>query len=311
MRITLTDVAKPPALGGTSLEYASGTAVLAHVETEQRPTVLGLIASGRMRPEAGTVTLDDQADAPGLRARVALVDAPRASEPQSTLTVAGVVSDELLFAGRASGRPAVRAVLDEYGFDDHAQETIGEVAPEVRIRLLVELALARPGVQGIVLVTPDRHGGDPADFWRVACDAASRGFAVLVLCGGAAVRTITGAAEAPDVFTFLAAASSPEQDPVPAEESVVSTDAPSTATDAAAPTDGSDTAATAPYSTTVLDNTAVLDDTTNRDSTPTTEEKTTTAEKTEEPVLSSMTPSVSAVSGALHRAPVATDHKRA
>ncbi|GAA4074580.1 hypothetical protein GCM10023065_31860 [Microbacterium laevaniformans] len=65
MRVRLDEVQKGrrgEALGTTSLTYRSGRATLAVAETEQRPTVLGLIASGRMRPDAGTVALDDATD---------------------------------------------------------------------------------------------------------------------------------------------------------------------------------------------------------------------------------------------------------
>ena len=65
MRVRLDQVQKGrrgEALGATSLSYRSGRATLAVAETEQRPTVLGLIASGRMRPDAGTVALDEATD---------------------------------------------------------------------------------------------------------------------------------------------------------------------------------------------------------------------------------------------------------
>ena len=76
MRITLNAVSKRPALDTVTLTYATGEAVLARAETEQRPTVLGLLASGRMKPGAGTVTLDGDPDAAAIRRVVALVDAP-------------------------------------------------------------------------------------------------------------------------------------------------------------------------------------------------------------------------------------------
>jgi hypothetical protein len=98
MRVRLDEVQKGrrgEALGTTSLTYRSGRAALAVAETEQRPTVLGLIASGRMRPDAGTVALDDATDRRAhnaLRRRVALVDAPDVSEPAPNIAVAGVVA---------------------------------------------------------------------------------------------------------------------------------------------------------------------------------------------------------------------------
>ena len=77
MRIELTTVSKGrrgEALPPTSLAYVSGEARLALAETEQRPTVLGLIASGRMAADAGTVTVDGRTDAAALRRAIALVD---------------------------------------------------------------------------------------------------------------------------------------------------------------------------------------------------------------------------------------------
>ncbi len=56
MRIELHEVAKGRrgrALSPTSVAYESGLVTLACAETEQRPTVFGLIASGRMRPDGG------------------------------------------------------------------------------------------------------------------------------------------------------------------------------------------------------------------------------------------------------------------
>ena len=61
MRIALHEVSKGrngQALPLTSLEFHTGAVRYALAETEQRPTVLGLIASGRMRPDTGRVSID-------------------------------------------------------------------------------------------------------------------------------------------------------------------------------------------------------------------------------------------------------------
>jgi hypothetical protein len=63
----------------------------------------------------------------------------------------------------------------------------------VRIRLLAELALLRTGVDGLVLVSPDRHGGDPVEWWRFARDLAARDIAVLVVAGDASAAAIAAA----------------------------------------------------------------------------------------------------------------------
>jgi hypothetical protein len=228
MKIVLTGVAKRPALEATSLAFGTGEAVLARAETEQRPTVLGLLASGRMRPDSGTVTIDGAADAGALRRAVALLDAPDVSDPAPNVTVAGVTAEELMFAGRPSGRRAVMRMLDELGLREHAGEAIGQVAPHLRIRLLVELALLRPGVQGIVLTSPDRHGGDPSAWWAIAREVATRGVAVLVIAGDASSAAIAANSlmERLDVIDVGAAADDADEpdrpdEPLPAGESDV------------------------------------------------------------------------------------------
>ncbi|WP_353814599.1 hypothetical protein [Agromyces sp. SYSU T00266] len=196
MRIDLHGVAKGRqgrALPATTIGYESGRATLARAETEQRPTVLGLLASGRMRPDAGTVTIDGRADAASIRRRIALVDAPDVSDPAPNVTVAGVAAEELMFAGIPSNPVSVSRWLADLGLDGLARTPIANVDPLDRLRLLTELALLRDGVEGLVLVSPDRHGGDPAEWWSLARRLADRGYAVLVIAGDAAAAAIAAA----------------------------------------------------------------------------------------------------------------------
>jgi len=193
MQVILSDVSQGPngrALPLTSLEFHSGSAALVPAETERRPTVLGLIASGRMRPDTGTVRLNGEADAAGLRLRVALVDAPDVSDPAADVTVARVVAEELSFAGRLGTGRATRNVLAGLGLLEQARLPMANLPPAARIRLLVELALLRDGVEAVVITAPDRHGGDPLAWWQLAQEIAGRGYAVLVIAGAAAVAVI-------------------------------------------------------------------------------------------------------------------------
>jgi len=188
MKIELRDVAKGKAqraLPETTLSYVTGAVTLALAETEQRPTVLGLLASGRMRPDQGTVRIDGRADAAEIRRRVALVDALDVSEPEANVTVQGVVAEELMFAGFAPTPFAAIRWLEGIGSSDLAATPIGNIAPAARIRILLELAVLRRGVDGVVLVSPDRHGGEPRAWWMIAEEFADRGFAVLVIAGRA------------------------------------------------------------------------------------------------------------------------------
>jgi hypothetical protein len=199
MHVILSEVSKGPngrALPRTSVGIQRGEVTLVATETERRPTVLGLIASGRMRPDTGDVTIDGLTDAASLRRRVALVDAPEVSDPAPDVTVDRVVAEELMFAGRSGTRRATRSVLARLGMAEQAAVPMVDLAPAARIRLLTELATFREGVTGIVLTAPDRHGGDPRDWFAVAEGLAERGYAVLVIAGAAAVATLDAARDA-------------------------------------------------------------------------------------------------------------------
>ncbi|UPL14250.1 hypothetical protein [Microbacterium galbinum] len=189
MRITLHDVSKGKngqALPPTTLEFHTGEVRYALAETEQRPTVLGLIASGRMRPETGRVTIDDSDSAKELRRRVALVDAPDVSDPHPDISLAGVVGEELMFAGLGATPLHAKRWLSQLGYAELASVPIGNIDPSARVRILCELAVLRDGTDAVVLVSPDRHGGSPDGWWRIAAEFAERGFAMLVILGGSA-----------------------------------------------------------------------------------------------------------------------------
>ncbi|MGG7465365.1 MULTISPECIES: hypothetical protein [unclassified Plantibacter] len=200
MRVELTDVSKGKGgiiLDATTLSFRTGEATFARAETEQRPTVLGLIASGRMKPDTGTVRIDGAADNRAMRRHVALIDAPDVSEPASDVTVAGVVAEELMFAGRASHLFAVNRMLDELGLSSIARNAISTTPPTDRVRLLTELAVLRKDVTGLVIVSPDRHGGNPLEWWTIARKLAARDFAVLVIAGDASATAINATAADP------------------------------------------------------------------------------------------------------------------
>ena len=193
MRVVLNAVTKgraQSALPETSTAYETGSATLVVAETEKRPTVLGLVASGRMKIDSGSVTIDGRVDSAAIRRRAALVDAPVVSEPESNVTVTGVVAEELMFAGHAPNPFAAARWLEGIGLESLASVAIGNVEPAARVRLLLELAALRTDVEGLVLVAPDRHGGEPLAWWRIAQEFAERGYAVLVVAGHASRTTI-------------------------------------------------------------------------------------------------------------------------
>jgi len=157
------------ALPPVSLDARPGAVTVVATEGGQRPTVLSLVASGRMALDAGTV------DAP--RKRIALVDTPTVAEHPDDVRVAAVVREELAFAGR---RGTARE-LERLGLAAWARRPFGALPTRDRIRLLVDLALRRPGVDTLVVTSPERHGGDPAAWFRVLREVAARGATVLVV----------------------------------------------------------------------------------------------------------------------------------
>lgn len=199
MRIELQSVGKGKgiALPASSCAFESGEVTRAVCETEQRPTVLGLIASGRMRPDTGRVLLDgDDRARREIRRRTALVDAPGVSDPEPNVALGGAIAEELLYVGIPGTPVQVRRWAEDLGVAEHLALPIADVPPAVRVRVLCELAVLRDGIEAIVLVSPDRHGGQPDEWWAVAQRLAARGFAVLAIAGIAADAALAAGEEA-------------------------------------------------------------------------------------------------------------------
>ncbi len=187
MRVELVRVALGnEALPETSTSFESGVATRVVTETEQRPTILGLVATGRMRPSRGEVLIDGEPDRRALRRRVALIDAPDVSDPDHGVSLAGIISEELGFAGLPGDPRSVKHWAAQLHVTDHLATSAGELPAQVRVHVLAELAALRNDVEALVIVSPDRHGGDPAQWWAIAEDLADRGFAVLCIVGIAA-----------------------------------------------------------------------------------------------------------------------------
>ena len=171
-----------PLLRPTSLSVRSGEVVVVSGEPGDGHTALALALSGRMRPTSGAVLLNGRENPRALRRRVAVVDAPGVSAPEDALDLATVVAEELGFAGKRRGHHAVATWLAERDATSYARQRVESVPPDLRTRLLVELAARRPGVEALILDCPDRHGGDPHEWWQLAVEQADAGRAVVVLC---------------------------------------------------------------------------------------------------------------------------------
>jgi ABC-2 type transport system ATP-binding protein len=179
------------ALPVLSAVAAPGRPGVVAVETEQAPVLASLVAGGRMRPDTGRVLLDGHEDAAAVRRAFALVDTPGVAEPFPVMSLRRVVREELAFAGRRPTRDAVAVVLDELGMAQYADTHVQRVPTAVRVRLLVELALLREGVTGVVVTSPERHGGTVGEWFGALRDVARRGVTVLLVTSKAAAETVT------------------------------------------------------------------------------------------------------------------------
>lgn len=178
------------ALPVVSAVAAPGRPGVIAVETEQAPVLASLVAGGRMKPDTGRVLLDGHEDPAAVRATFALVDTPGVAEPFPVMSVKQIVREELSYAGQRPSRSHVDTVLDELGIQHYADTHVQRVPTEVRVRLLVELALLREGVTGLVLTSPERHGGAVEGWFAVVRDVARRGVTVVLVTSKAAAATV-------------------------------------------------------------------------------------------------------------------------
>jgi hypothetical protein len=164
-----------------SARFEPGAPSVLAVETDERPMLVSLLAAGRMAPDAGSVTLDGSADPRALRRRVAVVDTPFVAEPTPGVSLATVVREDLSVAGRPTSKTAVRELLARHGLADYTDVPIRVLPTANRISLLADLALERPGVDTIIVTSPERHGGNPADWFGALTAITDRGITVAVV----------------------------------------------------------------------------------------------------------------------------------
>jgi hypothetical protein len=164
-----------------SLRIEPGPPGVLAVETDERPMLVSLLATGRMKPDAGTATVDGADDRALLRRRTALVDTPFVAEPTGGVSVGTIVREELSLADRPSSRADVQSALDERGLGEYRRVPIRALPPASRVRLLCDLALLRDGVDVLVVTSPERHGGAPADWFGELLALTERGASVAVI----------------------------------------------------------------------------------------------------------------------------------
>ena len=187
-----------------TMTVTDGAPTVLAVETAERPMLVSLLLGGRIRPDAGRVTIDGRDDLDELRTRTALVDTPVVAEPTAGLSLASIVAEEFAFAGHPSSRREVRHYLKRLDLFDYAAVAVRSLPPLHRTRLFSELALLRPGVDALIVTSPERHGGDPAVWYDTLAEIAARGVAIVIVTD-AATRGILLSCGARDALAPLPA----------------------------------------------------------------------------------------------------------
>ena len=152
-------------LPATSLQSGRGGLLLVTGARQDQRTALALTVSGRMTPSGGTAEWDGSAKTKQLRAASAVVDSPGVNEPEPHLSVRDLVTEDLaLVPRRYRGTLLSKPWLKVNRFEDIAGLWVEQLAAARRIELLTALALANPNTDLLVLDSPDRHSGNPADW---------------------------------------------------------------------------------------------------------------------------------------------------
>lgn len=211
MRVTLDQAAIGRGLGAAvpalDLVVDGPLPVAIAVQTDERPLLVSILLAGRIRADSGRVLVDGREDADELRRRTALVDTPVVSEPTAGVALKTVVAEEFSFAALPTSRRAVREFLITHDLADYASLPVRALPPADRIRLFSELAVLRAGVDGIVVTSPERHGGAPAEWYGPLAALADRGVAVTIVTDFATAG----------ILVSLGARDGSAPDPVPSE----------------------------------------------------------------------------------------------
>ena len=155
--------------------------VVVAVQTDERPLLVSMLLAGRIRCDSGRVLIDGRDNADELRRRTALVDTPVVAEPPAGISLKTVVAEEFSFAGLPTSGRAVRAFLADHELAAYGSLPMRALIPADRIRLLCELSVLRAGVDGIIVTSPERHGGEPAEWYGPLVALAERGVTVAVV----------------------------------------------------------------------------------------------------------------------------------
>ena len=179
-----------PIIEPTSLRIKQGDLTLIVGETEVSQVAFALSLAGRMKLSSGSVKIDNNENPELLQEIVALVDVPNISEPDDVMKLETIVGEELAIAGRKAMPKHVRAFLQQNKISKYAKETFETLPNKIRYDVLMKLASIRPNTKVLLLAEPDRLGGKPEIWWKIAKKYNKLGFTVVVQCRESSARIL-------------------------------------------------------------------------------------------------------------------------
>jgi hypothetical protein len=179
-----------PFVEGVDLVAPAGEVALVGVDPGAAQVALALAVGGRVDLMTGSVAIGGSTERSELQQRTRLVDVPDVTAPEDSLPLRAVVAEELALAERPSSRKDVTRFLADRDLTSLAGRRWGSLPPGLRTRLLLELGSWHPRVRVVVLAGPDRHGGNPWEWFAAAHALADQGLTVIVLCSPAIAATL-------------------------------------------------------------------------------------------------------------------------
>ncbi|GAB3876731.1 hypothetical protein [Terrabacter terrigena] len=179
-----------PFVSGIGFTAPAGEVTVVGVDPGASQVALALAIGGRVDLLTGTVSIGGSTDRAHLQLRTRLVDVPDVTAPEDALPLRAVVAEELALAERSSSRRDVATFLRERHLTELASRRWESLPAGQRTELLLELGSWHPHVRVLVLSGPDRHGGDPREWFEAARSVADRGLTVIALCAPATASTL-------------------------------------------------------------------------------------------------------------------------
>ncbi|MEU6855364.1 multidrug ABC transporter ATPase [Rothia kristinae] len=147
-----------PLIQRTSLDVAPGELLLLQASGQLTRTALALVLTGRMKPESGSITWNEESSRKALRRHASIVDAPELNEMEKHMRVRDYVSEMLSYMPHPFlQRPHSGRWLEENGLADLNNLWDEQLTGEQRIRLMTALARHNSGADLLVFDTPSRH----------------------------------------------------------------------------------------------------------------------------------------------------------